>query len=209
MSHQEKIIEAGVPLSQAKQALILLHGRGGSAEDILSLTQYLPVTDFYIAAPQATNNTWYPLSFLAPTSQNEPWLNSALHIVKEVGTHMQQTGIAPECIYILGFSQGACLALEFAARHAQQYGGVIALTGGLIGDTLNPARYAGNFSGTPILMTNGSNDPHVPLIRSEQSKQQLEMMDARVELLVYPNRPHTILQAELQAAARYLSPQMT
>jgi len=204
--HSNQFIETGTPLNKAKKALILLHGRGGSAEDILSLAHYLPVKDFYIAAPQATNNTWYPLSFLAPTPQNEPWLNSALSALKELSDHIRQNGIKPENIFILGFSQGACITLEFAARNAQHYGGVIALTGGLIGDTLNPARYSGNFSGTPILMTNGSNDPHVPLIRSEQSKQQLENMDARVELLVYPNRPHTILQAELQAAARYLSP---
>lgn len=183
----------------------MIHGRGGSAEDILSLTQYLPVEDFYIAAPQATNNTWYPLSFLAPTPQNEPWLSSALNILKELREHIEQNGIKPENIFILGFSQGACLTIEFAARNAQQYGGVIALTGGLIGDKLEPSRYSGNFSGTPILMTNGNNDPHVPLLRSEQSKQQLETMNAKIELLVYPNRPHTILQEELKVAAGYLS----
>lgn len=203
--HTKQLIESGVPLNKAKKALIMLHGRGGSAEDILSLANYLPVNDFYIAAPQATNNTWYPLSFLAPIPQNEPWLSSALDRIKELSDHIQQAGIAPENIFILGFSQGACLTLEFAARNAQKWGGIIALTGGLIGDKLEPSRYSINFSGTPILMTNGSNDLHVPLVRSEQSKQQLEEMDANVELLVYPNRPHTILQEELKIVSRYFS----
>jgi phospholipase/carboxylesterase len=204
MSHTKNIIESGLPLHQAKKALIMLHGRGGSAEDILSLAQHLPVQDFYIAAPQATNNTWYPLSFLAPLQQNEPWLSSGLQVVNEVTDHIQANGITADKIFILGFSQGACLTVEFAARNAQKYGGIIALTGGLIGDKLEPSRYSGNFSGTPILMTNGSNDPHVPLVRSEQSKQQLEKMNAKVELLVYPNRPHTILQEELKVVMEYL-----
>lgn len=203
--HSKQFIETGVPLNKAKKALIMIHGRGGSAEDILSLAQYLPVKDFYIAAPQATNNTWYPLSFLAPTPQNEPWLSSALNILNELSEHIEQNGIKTENIFMLGFSQGACLTIEFAARNAQKYGGVIALTGGLIGDKLEPSRYSGNFSATPILMTNGNNDPHVPLQRSEQSKQQLEKMNAKVEMLVYPNRPHTILQEELKVAAGYLS----
>ena len=203
--HSKQFMESGTPFHQAKKALIMLHGRGGSAEDILSLAQYLPVEDFYIAAPQATNNTWYPFSFLAPTPQNEPWLSSALNVLKELIEHIQQNGIKPENIFILGFSQGACLTVEFAARNAQKYGGVIALTGGLIGDKLEPSRYSGSFSGTPILMTNGNKDPHVPLLRSEQSKQQLKKMNAKVELQVYPNRPHTILQEELKVAAGYLS----
>lgn len=205
LMHTKQFIESSVPLIKAKKALIMLHGRGGSAEDILSLINYLPVKDFYIVAPQATNHTWYPLSFLAPTPQNEPWLSSALERIKELIDHIQQAGIASENIYILGFSQGACLTLEFATRHAQKWGGVFALTGGLIGDKLEATRYPGNFSGTPVLMTNGNADPHVPLVRSEQSKQQLEKMNARVELLVYPNRPHTILQEELKKVASYLS----
>lgn len=202
--HIKQFIETGAPLNKAQKALIMLHGRGGSAEDIVSLATHLPVEDFYIAAPQATNHTWYPLSFLAPTSQNEPWLSSALNVLKELSDNMLQSGIKPENIFILGFSQGACLTLEFAARHAQKWGGVIALTGGLIGDKIEPAVYRGNFSGTKILMTNGNNDPHVPLARSEQSKQQLEKMDAKVELLVFPNRPHTILQEELKKASHLL-----
>lgn len=204
MSHTKNIIESGAPLHLAKKALIMIHGRGGSAEDILSLAQYLPVEDFYIAAPQATNNTWYPFSFLTPTPQNEPWLSSALNILKELGEHIEQNGIKPENIFILGFSQGACLTVEFAARNAKRYGGVIALTGGLIGDKLESTRYSGNFADTRILMTNGNNDPHVPLQRSEQSKQQLEKMNAKVQLVVYPNRPHTILQEELQLATAIL-----
>lgn len=203
--HRKQYIESGIPLNKAKKALIMLHGRGGSAEDILSLASHLLLKDFYIVAPQATNNTWYPLSFLAPIPQNEPWLSSALERVQELATHIKGGGVAPENTFILGFSQGACLTLEFAAHNAQKWGGIIALTGGLIGDKLEPTRYTGNFSCTPILMTNGSNDPHVPLLRSEQSKQQIEKMGARVELQVYANRPHTILQEELKLVKGCLS----
>lgn len=204
MKHIKNYKEAGEPLNKAKKALILLHGRGGSAEDILSLTNYLPVKDFYIVAPQATNHTWYPFSFLTPIPQNEPWLSSALDRIKELADHIKDGGVAPENTFILGFSQGACLTLEFSARNAQKWGGIIALTGGLIGDTLEPDRYPGNFSGTPLFMSNGNNDPHVPLVRSEQSKQQLVKMGAKVELLVYANRPHTILQEELKVVNSYL-----
>ncbi|MBY0432480.1 MAG: dienelactone hydrolase family protein [Cyclobacteriaceae bacterium] len=200
MEHTKQLIEAGKPLTQAKKALIMLHGRGGSAEDILSLRTHLPVDDFYVIAPQATNCTWYPYSFLTPLAQNEPWLSSALRLVNEIVLDIEKAGIPSSQIYLLGFSQGACLTLEFATRHARQWGGVIALTGGLIGDKLYAQNYTGDFVGTRVLMTNSQNDPHVPLARSEDSKNQLEKMGAKVSLEIYKNRPHTILMEELTQA---------
>ena len=204
MSHSKVIVEGGVPLRHAKKALVVLHGRGGDAHDMLALASHLPVNEFYIAAPQATHHTWYPFSFMAAIQQNEPWLSSALNIIKELCNDIRGQGIAAENIYLLGFSQGACLTAEFAARNAQRYGGIVAFTGGLVGERFDATRYEGNFASTPVLLTNGNNDPHVPLLRSEQSKQQFESMQANVTLRIYPNRPHTILPEELQLASTLL-----
>jgi phospholipase/carboxylesterase len=204
MTHLKKVVESGQPLHTAKKALIMLHGRGASAHDILSLKEYLPLDDFYIIAPEATNFTWYPYSFLAPISQNEPWLASALDVIKNVADDISHAGIGPGKTFILGFSQGACLALEFATRHAQQWGGVVAFTGGLIGDKIYSEHYHGNFQGTPVWISNSENDPHVPLARSEDSKNLMASMGAAVALRVYPGRPHTILQEELDGAGALL-----
>ncbi len=205
MQHKKILVEAGLPLQKAKKALIMLHGRGGSAEDILTLRDHLSLKDFYLVAPQATNHTWYPYSFMAPLAQNEPWLGSALQLVKSVIDDIQRAGLGSNQIYLLGFSQGACLTLEVAARYAQQWGGIIAFTGGLIGDRIHPEHYNGHFKGAPVLMTNSANDPHVPLARSEDSKRLLEKGGARVLLEVYPNRPHTILPDELKKASVLLT----
>lgn len=203
MTHVKKIAEAGVPVAKAKKALILLHGRGATAEDILTLSTHLPVHDFYIVAPQATNYTWYPYSFLSPIEENEPWLSSALTVIKELADDIQAAGIRSENIFIAGFSQGACLTLEFATRNAQKWGGIFAFTGGLIGDKIYADRYAGDFAGTSVFISNSQNDPHVPLARSEDSKKLMEKLNASVTLHVYQNRPHTILQDELLKVASY------
>jgi len=205
MAHAKQLVEAGVPLAKAKKALIMLHGRGASAEDILSLRTYFPLDDFYVVAPQATNYTWYPYSFLSPVSQNEPWLSSALNIVGAIAGEIKDKGISPENIFLLGFSQGACLTLEFATRHAQRWGGVVAFTGGLIGDKIYNDHYSGKFNGTRILMTNSQNDPHVPLARSEDSKKVIEKLGGSVSLEVYQNRPHTILPLEIEKAKMLFS----
>jgi phospholipase/carboxylesterase len=205
MTHVKKIIEAGLPLHQTKKALILLHGRGGSAEDILTLRDHLPLHDFYIVAPQATNNSWYPFSFLAPIQQNEPWFYSALAYIKSIVDDILAAGIQADQIYIGGFSQGACLTLEFTTRNAQRWGGVFALTGGLIGDKIYPEHYQGDFAGTQVFIANSQNDPHVPLTRSEDSKRVMEKMGAKVNVKVYHDRPHTILMDELQEAGKILT----
>jgi phospholipase/carboxylesterase len=198
MTHTKHISETGLSLNKASKALIMLHGRGASAMDILSLRNEFHLKEFYIAAPQATNATWYPFSFLAPIQQNEPWLSSALELLSSVVADINKGGIKSESIYLLGFSQGACLTLEFAARHAQKWGGVIAFTGGLIGDRLYNDRYHGDFAGTRVFIGNSDKDPHVPLSRSEESKKVMETLGAAVSLKVYPNMPHTINGDEIQ-----------
>jgi len=132
----KQIIAAGKRLAEAEKALILVHGRGADAQDILSLAEYLNVKDFALLAPQATNHSWYPYSFLAPQQHNEPWLSSALYILENLMNKVVASGISAENTYFLGFSQGACLVLEFTTRNAQRFGGVVAFSGGLIGQQL-------------------------------------------------------------------------
>jgi len=195
--HSKNIQSAGKKIQDAAKVLIMVHGRGASAGSILGLAPHLNVNNFALLAPQAENNTWYPYSFLAKPEQNEPWLSSALELLKEVVNDVTGQGIAAENIYFLGFSQGACLTLEFAARNARKYGGIAAFTGGLIGDQLNPEDYSGDFEGTPIFIGTGNPDPHVPLQRVKESAGILEKMNAKVSLSVYENRPHTISQDEI------------
>jgi phospholipase/carboxylesterase len=200
--HQKKIISAGKKIPGAKNVLIMLHGRGGSAEDILSLASYLPVEDFALIAPQATNHTWYPYSFMTPPALNEPWLSSALALVKEIVQDLVQQGYTSEQIYFLGFSQGACLTLEFVARNAARYGGVVAFTGGLIGDKIDEQNYTGDFAGTPVFIGSSDPDPHVPVERVHASTAVLKKMNAVVTEKIYPGMGHTINQDEIESASK-------
>jgi phospholipase/carboxylesterase len=202
--HSKQLIEAGLPIAKSSKALIMLHGRGASAQDILSLRHELPVDDYYIVAPQATNFTWYPYSFLAPVPQNEPWLSSALHLLRDILHDIEKEGITSERTFILGFSQGACLTLEFATRNATRWGGVIAFTGGLIGDTINRSNYSGDFSGARVFMGNSDTDPHVPLTRTQESASIMTEMGALVTLKSYPSMPHTINRDEMSMASSIL-----
>ncbi|QHT71628.1 phospholipase [Rhodocytophaga rosea] len=195
--HKKQIIQAGKDIKDAKKVLIMLHGRGASAEDILSIASYLKVNDFAILAPQATNYTWYPYSFLMPPKQNEPWLSSAIEVLKEIVKDINEQGISSAHIYFLGFSQGACLTLEFVARHATRWGGAVAFTGGLIGDKIYPENYSGDFNDTPVFIGTSDPDPHVPVERVEESVQVLERMHAQVTKKVYKNMGHTISQDEI------------
>jgi phospholipase/carboxylesterase len=203
--HTKNIITAGKKISEATKALIMVHGRGGSAEDILSLANHLEVKDFALAAPQATNNTWYPYSFIAPTRQNEPWLSSALDMLKQTTDDLISQGIAAENIYLLGFSQGACLTLEFAARHAQRWGGIIAFTGGLIGDKIERSNYNGNFNDTPVFIGSSNPDMHVPVERVYATTNILKEMGASVTEKVYPNMGHTIIEDEMNQANKIVN----
>lgn len=202
--HKKNVHTAGHSLDEAKKVLIMIHGRGANARGILGLAQHLNVEEYALLAPEATNNTWYPYSFMVKPEQNEPWLSSALDLLKEVIDDVTKQGISPENIYFLGFSQGACLALEFVARHAQKLGGVVALTGGLIGDKIYKENYSGDFSGTPVFIGTGDPDPHVPVDRVKESVRILEEMNTKVRLEVYEGRPHTISQEEIEEANRLI-----
>jgi phospholipase/carboxylesterase len=196
--HHKQIIQAGKTLNNDSKVLILLHGRGATAEDILGLAQHLAVEDFHLQAPQATNHTWYPYSFLAPPSQNEPRLSSAIGLLKEMVDDLKSKGVSTEQIYFAGFSQGACLTLEFVTRHAGKYGGVAAFTGGLIGDKIYEENYTGDFAGTPIFIGSSDPDPHVPVERVNASAAILEKMNAKVMKKIYPGMGHTIIQEEIE-----------
>jgi phospholipase/carboxylesterase len=198
--HTKNIISAGKELTKDSRVLIMLHGRGGSAEDILSLSSYLNVNDFTLLAPQAANHTWYPYSFLVPPSQNEPWLSSALDLLHELLEELKIKGIPTENIFFLGFSQGACLTLEFVTRNADRYGGVVAFTGGLIGDKIYNENYKGDFQNTPVFIGSSNPDPHVPAERVYATTNILKDMNADVTEKIYLNMGHTISQDEIDNA---------
>jgi phospholipase/carboxylesterase len=199
--HREQpLLTLGAKLPEAAAAVILLHGRGASAEDILGLATEMYDERYAYLAPQAAGHSWYPYSFLAPIKENEPWLSSAL---AKVGATIQSAvaaGIARERIFICGFSQGACLSTEFAARHPARYGGVIAFTGGLIGPPDADLHHAGDLAGTPALFSSGDPDPHVPWSRVLASAKEFTAMGAEVHVQRYPGRPHTVLPEEIKAA---------
>ena len=198
--HQPQFVTAGQPLETASKVLILLHGRGSTAEDILSLSQHLHVQEFALVAPQATANTWYPYSFLALPERNEPWLSSALELLAGLVKELNKKGFDNKQIYFAGFSQGACLTLEFVTRNATLYGGVAAFTGGLIGDRIYTENYKGDFAGTPVFIGTSDPDVHVPVERVHATTQLLQSMHAHVTEKVYPGMGHTISLDELQLA---------
>lgn len=199
-AHQKNYITTGTPATEAGAALVMIHGRGGTAQNIASLADSLNVQGMAIYAPQATNNSWYPYSFMAGDKMNQPALNSALDTIDQLVQQIKTDGISEEKIYFLGFSQGACLTLDYITRHAKTYGGAMAFTGGLIGEVLDLNNYQGNFNGTPVLITTGNPDPHVPLTRVEESVAIIKNLGADVTLKVYPGRPHTITQQEIDLA---------
>jgi phospholipase/carboxylesterase len=192
----------GEPLESAQGAVILLHGRGGSAEDILSLARPLYHPKLAYLAPQAANHTWYPNSFMAPLEQNQPWLDSALRKVEATIKQVTDAGISADRILLGGFSQGACLATEFVASHPRRYAGLIALTGGLIGPPGSDLTHTGSLDGTPAFLGSGDPDPHVPFERVQQSAAVLTSMGASVTVRRYPGRPHTITPEELDFGRR-------
>jgi phospholipase/carboxylesterase len=191
-----EVLYQGPMVTKASKALILLHGRGGTAQSLLSLADRFCDEHFFVAAPQAPNGTWYPRSFMADENLNEPQLSLAIENIKKIIDETSKF-IPKHHIYIMGFSQGACLALEVSSRFAEKYGGIIAFTGGLIGSVIDKQKYQGDFQGTPVFIGNGDQDPFVPLLRSEQSKELMEELGAKVTLKVYPGRDHVISEAEI------------
>lgn len=203
--HEERIAAtAGEPLESAQAAVVMVHGRGDSAQGILGLASAIHVPGVAYVAPQATHNTWYPQSFMAPMQSNQPWLDSALNAVGAVVEQVVEAGVAHEKIVLLGFSQGACLASEYMARNARRYGGLAALSGGLIGPEGTPRDYDGSLDGTPAFLGCSDIDPHIPLERVQESTQVLTRMGAQVDERIYPGFGHSVNQDEADAVRAML-----
>ena len=197
---------SGVALLRASAAMILLHGRGSSAEGILSLADLLAGPEIAGLAPQAAGNSWYPHSFLAPLADNEPWLSSALQVIADILADLERTGLPPDQVALVGFSQGGCLALEFAARHARRYGAVIGLSAGLIGPPGTPRHYDGSLAGTPVFIGCSDRDPHIPLARVRETAVDLTALGAAVDERIYPGMGHTINDEEISVARTLIAP---
>ncbi len=199
-----RVATAGEPLASARAAVILLHGRYASAENILTLVGRMAVPGVAYLAPQAHESTWYPLTFLSPLSSNEPGLLSALGVIDTLVDRIGAAGIPPERTILLGFSQGACLATESAARTPRNYGAVVGFTGGLLGPKGTPREYPGSLAGVPVFLGAGDPDPHVPFWRVEETAQVLGRMGAQVDLRRYPGMPHTVNDEEMGVARELL-----
>lgn len=196
--HQKHVLLKGRKLGEAERVLVMLHGRGANAEDILSMANYLNVKEFTLLAPQATGNSWYPNSFLAPPYTNEPWLSSAISLLDDITGDITENGVDFNNIFFLGFSQGACLTLEFVTRNARKYGGIAAFTGGLIGDKIYEQNYSGDFDSTPVFIGTSDPDHHVPVQRVLDSVKILKDMNAQVTNKIYKNMGHTINEDEIE-----------
>ena len=193
----QSVLASGAALTDARLVAILLHGRGASAEDILGLASDLRLTDVAYLAPQAAGNTWYPYSFLTPMEKNEPSLSSALGTVAALVAHLGELGVSPERVALMGFSQGACLALEFAVRHPRRYGGVVGLSGGLIGPPGTTWTASSSFEGTPVFLGCSDVDFHIPKERVIESAAVLRGLGADVTTVLYPNMDHTVNDDEM------------
>ncbi|HEU5169769.1 MAG TPA: alpha/beta hydrolase [Gemmatimonadales bacterium] len=206
MTHSKPVVRTlGLPLREARAAMIMLHGRGATAESILTLADAIHAPGFAYLAPQAPGGTWYPFSFLAPLDRNEPALSAALATVGALVDSVTAAGLGPERAFLLGFSQGACLALEYAARHARRYGGLVGLSGGLIGPEGTPRDYGGTLDGTPVFLGCSEVDPHVPAERVRETVRVLERLGGRVTMRLYPGTAHAVNEDEIGAVRGLLA----
>ena len=197
--HQDQpLLDRGAALSDADVAVILLHGRGASARGMLALADELDLPGVAYLAPQAAERSWYPQSFMAPIDDNEPALSSALQVVGDTIAHATDTGLSEKRVVLLGFSQGACLATEYTARHPQRYGGVVGLSGGLIGPEGTTFDYDGSLDGTPVFLGCSDQDPYIPLERVEETATIFRGLDATVTKRIYEGMAHTTNDDELQ-----------
>jgi predicted esterase len=197
----QNLLRGGAPLKGARAAMVLIHGRGASADDIYSLGEEASsgIAGVALLAPQAAGGAWYPQRFLAPLALNEPYLGSALGIVAALVDEIARAGVAPEKVILLGFSQGACLALEFAARHPRRYGAVVGLSGALIGPPGSPRKVGASLAGTPVYLGCSDRDAHIPLPSVEESAEVLAKMGAQVTKSIFPGMGHTVNEEELGA----------
>ncbi|MCU0513065.1 MAG: phospholipase [Anaerolineae bacterium] len=195
--HNQPVVKRGELLENATAALLMVHGRGGGPASILPLVAHVTVPGFAYVVPQANGFTWYPNRFIAPRASNEPYLGSALATLGDLLTQFEAAGIPPEQTILLGFSQGACLALETAARRPRRYGGVVALSGGLIGAPGELIGYPGRLDGTPVFIGCSDVDDHIPVARVHESADLLAGLGAQVEKRIYPGMGHTVNQDEM------------
>jgi phospholipase/carboxylesterase len=198
--HGGQPIEAtGAPLEVAEAAVVMVHGRGATANGMLGLAREVWHSEVAYLAPQAFRSTWYPQSFLGPIEANEPWLTSALGTVERALSRLSEARIGRERTVLLGFSQGACLATEFAARNPTRYGGVVGLSGGLIGPENSEFEYGGSLDGTPVFLGCSDVDPHIPVERVHETGHVLEGLGADVEKRIYEGMGHTVNEDEIEA----------
>lgn len=195
--HDQPVVTTGRPLGEADAAVVMVHGRGATAESILELAREFGRPDLCYIAPQAAGHTWYPYSFMAPIQQNEPGLSSGLERIGEVLDLLAENGIPSERTVLLGFSQGACLSLEFAVRNARRYGGVVGLSGGMIGPHGTPRTSAGDFEGTPVFLGCSDRDPHIPRERVDETAEWMRERGAEVTERIYSAMGHTVNQDEV------------
>jgi len=200
-----RVAASGVPLARAKAAVVMLHGRGASAENMLSLVDLLAQPDVAYLAPEAPGATWYPYSFLEPIERNEPALSQALATVDNLLAHVAAQGLAADRVMLLGFSQGGCLALEYAARKASRYGGLAGLSAGLIGPPGTPRNYTGTLAGTPVFIGCSDVDFHIPLARVQESTEVMRRLGGDVTERIYPGLGHTINDDEIVHVRRILA----
>ncbi|HXG54211.1 MAG TPA: dienelactone hydrolase family protein [Vicinamibacterales bacterium] len=197
----QPVLRKGPASAQARIAVVLVHGRGDSAAGILGLVDEFPQTDVTWVAPQAAGHTWYPFSFLSPMEQNEPGLSSALGVIGSLVQMLEADGVPADRVVLMGFSQGACLAQEFAARHARRYAGVVGLSGGVIDPSGTPRTYPGSFDSTPVFLGCSDMDPHIPLERVNESAHVFRRMGAEVDERIYPRMGHTVNADEIAAVS--------
>lgn len=204
--HQNQpVLQGGANLQDCRGIMIMLHGRNADAEDILGLSRSFGNNYIHYVAPQANNFSWYPYGFMEDTRKNEPGLSSGLQLIKDLVIKYVENGFKTTQIYLLGFSQGACLTLEFAAQNPAQYGGVFALSGGLIGSQIHQKNYSGDFLGCPVFLGCGDKDLHIPVNRVEASAQIFKHMNAKVTTRIFKGMPHTVVQEEIDIINDILS----
>lgn len=204
--HQNQpVAVTGADLNEAKRAMIMIHGRGASAQSILGLSkEFEKTSDFIFLAPQASGHTWYPYSFLAPTENNQPGIDSGLQAISDILQKLNEQGITNEHIFLLGFSQGACLASEFVARNPSKYAGLIALSGGLIGESVTLSEYTGDLKSTPIFMGCSDVDAHIPVDRLDETEKVFLKLNAVVQKNIYPGMGHLVNEDEISNINRLI-----
>ena len=203
--HQnQQVATAGVNLDEAEMVMILIHGRGASAESMLLFAREFDRDDIHYRALQAKGHTWYPRSFMAPKKMNEPGITSGLQAIYDVISEVNKAGIANDKIILLGFSQGACLTTEFAARHPQRFGAVVGFSGGLIGEEVDKENYSGSMAQTPVFLGCSDRDPHIPQERVDETEQIFEQLNADVTKRIYKGMGHTVNQDEISFVGELL-----